>query len=152
AGFLQGLFPNDVLLAEEAFERSNSKWSPPEAFWTIDALDGSRSYVEGFNGFCAQVAYIEHGRVVIGAVHEPAARTTYWASVSEGAYMRDSTRTVKRLKLPPRTGWPDRPGFVDSTPPKGPIGAMMQRVEGHLIECGSIGVKICRVAKGDAHI
>jgi 3'(2'), 5'-bisphosphate nucleotidase len=152
AGLLQGLFPNDVLLAEEAFERSNSKWNPPESFWTIDALDGSRSYVEGFNGFCAQVAYVDHGRVIIGAVHEPAARTTYWASASEGAFMRNGAGTVKRLNLPKKTAWPDHPGFVDSTSPKGPIGAMMQRLGGHLIECGSIGVKICRVATGDADV
>jgi fructose-1,6-bisphosphatase/inositol monophosphatase family enzyme len=152
AGFLHGLFPNDVFLAEEAFERAASNWQPPAAFWTIDALDGSRSFVEGFPGFCAQVAYVDRGRVTVAAIHEPVARTTYWASASQGAFSRSGAEQVKKLKLERRRQWPDHPSFVDSTPPRGSVGALMHRTGGQLIECGSIGVKICRVATGEADL
>jgi fructose-1,6-bisphosphatase/inositol monophosphatase family enzyme len=146
------LFPNDVFLAEEEFERANSTWRPPGAFWTIDALDGSRSFVEGYAGFCAQVAYVECGRVTVAAIHEPVAHTTYWASASQGAFVRDGAGLVKRLMLESRKSWPNNPGFVDSTPPQGIVGALMRRRAGRFIECGSIGLKICRVASGDADL
>ena len=152
AGFLQGLFPDDILLAEEAFERTDSSWQPASAFWTIDALDGSRSFVEGFAGFCAQVAYVDCGRVVVAAIHEPVAGATYWASASQGAFVRDGTGRTRRLAVPPRRDWPDQPRFVDSTQPQGIVGALMRRVEGRFIECGSIALKICRLATGDADV
>jgi fructose-1,6-bisphosphatase/inositol monophosphatase family enzyme len=152
AGFLHGLFPHDLILAEEACERSGSKSNPYESFWTIDALDGSRSFVEGFPGFCAQVAYVDKGHVSVGAVYEPVAGNSYWASAGEGAFMRASDGTVRQLTLQSGNVWPNRPRFVDSTPPKGAIGRMMQHLNGELIVCGSIGVKICRVAEGVADV
>jgi fructose-1,6-bisphosphatase/inositol monophosphatase family enzyme len=151
-GFLQGLFPNDLFLAEEACERSRSTSNPHESFWTVDALDGSRSFVEGFPGFCAQVAYVDQGRVTVAAVHEPVAGTTYWAAAGQGAFIRESNGTVKQLNLMKENAWPEHPRFVDSTPPKGSIGAMKQRLNGDLVVCGSIGVKICRIAQGMADV
>jgi len=152
AGFIHGLFPDDAILAEEAFERGDSKWNPPESFWTIDALDGSRSFVEGFAGFCAQVAYVDHGRVTVAAIYEPVAGMTYWASASEGAFARNGAGQVKRLTLEHINAWPKEPEFVDSTPPKGKVGALLERHHGRLNVCGSIGVKICRVAHNEADI
>jgi len=152
AGYISGLFPDDAILAEEAFERGDAKWNPPESFWTIDALDGSRSFVEGFPGFCAQVAYVERGRVTVAAIHEPVAQMTYWASAAEGAFARNSTGQVKKLVLEHRDTWPGEPAFVDSTPPKGKVGRLFEMHNGQLKICGSIGVKICRVAHSDAHV
>jgi fructose-1,6-bisphosphatase/inositol monophosphatase family enzyme len=151
-GLLRGLFPADALLAEEAFEGTHSNWDPPQAFWTIDALDGSRSFVEGFAGFCTQVAYVDCGHVALSAIHEPVAGITYWAARSKGAFLRKRHGEIKRLMLDPRESWPTAPRFVDSTPPKGAVGRLMERRSGRFIECGSIGLKICRVASGEADI
>src|SRR3954462_7071128 len=65
-GFLEGSFPGELVLAEERFERAGIAWPGAQTYWTVDALDGTRSYVEGFDGFCVQVAYIEGGEPRIG--------------------------------------------------------------------------------------
>jgi len=41
---------------------------------------------------------------------------------------------------------------VDSTYPRGPIGQLLTLNNGQFLECGSIGLKICRVADGEAHV
>ena len=53
-GLLRGSFPEDRFLAEELYAE-RPEWSVDDRpFWTIDALDGTRSYVEGFPGFCVK--------------------------------------------------------------------------------------------------
>ena len=68
------------------------------------------------------------------------------------ANQQNQIQQDQQLKLEQRKEWPDHPGFVDSTPPKGSVGALMSRLAGRLVECGSIGVKICRVASGEADL
>src|SRR5688572_12007976 len=53
-GFIEGSFAGEAFLAEEQFERAGKPWPGAKTYWTIDALDGTRSYVEGFDGFCVQ--------------------------------------------------------------------------------------------------
>jgi len=77
-GFLRNYFPNDRFLCEEGFETENKPWDAPEAFWTVDALDGTRSFAGGFDGFCVQVAYVEKGAVQLGVIFEPVRQMTYW--------------------------------------------------------------------------
>jgi 3'(2'), 5'-bisphosphate nucleotidase len=42
--------------------------------------------------------------------------------------------------------------FVDSTRPGGVVGEMMAEMSGAFLECGSIGLKLCRVADGSADV
>src|SRR5689334_7013531 len=70
--FLKACYPNDPILAEEDFESSGAEWNAPASYWTVDALDGTRSFAEGFDGFCVQIAYVANGSVRVGVVHEPA--------------------------------------------------------------------------------
>ena len=145
-------YPSDRILAEESFEEQGGVWDAPSAFWTVDALDGTRSFIGGFDGFCVQVAYIIDGTSVLGIIHEPIRQMTYWAIRGQGAYKELLNKKPQRLCIPVYTNWPIRPVFVDSTYPEGPIGQMLMHQNGKFLECGSIGLKICRVAEGDAHV
>lgn len=148
-GYLKALFPRDCFLAEESYDKGS--WKAPRSFWTIDALDGTRSFMDGFPGFCVQAAFVDNGRVILGVVHEPASRTTYFALRGEGAY-RASRGGKVRLRLDSSTRWPRRPIFIDSRKPRGPVADFSKSVAGRFYECGSFGVKICRVAEGRAHV
>lgn len=151
-GYLEARYPGERFLCEEAFTRSAAAWQPASEFWTIDALDGTRSFVEGFPGFCVQVAYVAAGRPRLGVVHEPVAGVTYWAIAGGGAFRRTRHGVDEAIRVNRRDQWPDAPVFVDSTPPRGAVGALLVRRRGSLLVCGSIGLKICRVAEGSADV
>ena len=134
-GLLRTTFPSDRFLAEESYEDDGSWAGGPSPYWTIDALDGTRSFVDGYDGFCVQVAFVIGGEPCLGVICEPVSRRVYLgvAGATE-------------------SGWPQNPRFVDSTRPGGEAGALFDRLGGRFVECGSIGLKICRVAEGSADV
>jgi fructose-1,6-bisphosphatase/inositol monophosphatase family enzyme len=144
-GYLRAYYPDDRLLAEEDFEARGKAWDAPRAYWTIDALDGTRSFVDGFDGFCVQVAYVEDGLVRVGVVHEPVADCTYFAVAGSGSYRQVRGQPAERLTA---CAWKEAPRFVDSTRPTGPAGEWFRQHQAVFVELGSIGLKICRVADG----
>lgn len=150
--YILSFYPTDCILAEESFEGKNSHWDVPPAFWTVDALDGTRSFVGGFDGFCVQIGYISDGVPVLGIVHEPVRRITYWGIRGQGAYRQPLDGGAQRLCLPLYSAWPLSSVFVDSTAPSGIVGELLALHNGRHLECGSIGLKICRVAEGEAHV
>lgn len=151
-GYLRGSFVHDAILSEEAFEAAGVEWSAPASFWTVDALDGTRSFVDGFDGFCVQLAWVEGGIVKVGVVHEPVPDRTYLGVAGAGAWRLDAGAPPRRLALQAVSAWPQQPVFVDSTRPADPVGAVFRRRGGAFLELGSIGLKLCRVADGSAHV
>jgi 3'-phosphoadenosine 5'-phosphosulfate (PAPS) 3'-phosphatase len=149
-GMLEGTFAGETMLAEEQFERTGIPWPGAREYWTVDALDGTRSFVEGFDGFCVQVAYVAAGRPVLGAIAEPVARAVYVAAEGAGAW-RIAER-AERLHVSAAAALSPGVRYVDSTPPAGPVGSLVARHAGVMVECGSVGLKICRVAEGRAEL
>ena len=150
--YIRSFYPTDRILAEESFEEKGECWDAPSAFWSVDALDGTRSFVEGFGGFCTQVAYIHDCAPLLGVIHEPVRKITYWAIRGYGAYKQHLGGKPQKLCLPLYSSWPSQSVFVDSTYPRGPVGQLLKINNGKFLECGSIGLKICRVADGEAHV
>lgn len=150
-GYLEAASPGDTFLAEERFDASNGQWTPPPAFWTVDALDGTRSFIDGFDGFCVQVAYLRDGAPVVAAIDEPASGVTWAAVAGGGAHL---LREGSWARVPERalSSYPERPRFVDSTPPRGPAGEVMARRRGVFVEHGSLGAKALRIADGVADV
>jgi fructose-1,6-bisphosphatase/inositol monophosphatase family enzyme len=150
-GFLQGSYPDELYLAEERHERSGMAWQGADVYWTIDALDGTRSYVEGFPGFCVQVAFIDRGQPRLGVIGEPVTGAIYIAAEGAGAWKLVGGQATR---LRGSTVQLRQPGlrFVDSTRPSGPIGALFDANQGQFVECGSVGLKIVRVAEDAADV
>jgi 3'(2'), 5'-bisphosphate nucleotidase len=151
-GFLGDIFISDAFLAEEQFDELCGEWVNAGSYWIVDALDGTRSFIEGYAGFCVQVAYIDNGLIRLGIVHEPARQISFMAIRESGSYRKNADGSFSRLLLPHIGDWPGSPVFVDSTYPKGTVGRLLADKNGNFLECGSIGLKICRVAEGAAHL
>lgn len=152
-GLLRGQHAGDRFLAEERHAEQGA-WSPGDGtYWTVDALDGTRSYVEGYDGFCVQVAFVEAGRPVIGVIAEPVARVCYAAAVGLGAQRLHLDAGVwQPLAERSLASWPQQPRFVDSTRPGGRVGELFRQRNARHVECGSVGLKACRVAAGEADV
>lgn len=146
--YIETEYPEDAILAEERSSAVGGGWAAASSYWTVDALDGTRSYVDGYPGFCVQVAWVESGRPRVGVIAEPVADAIYFAVDGAGAF-RLRGGNFERLRT---HGEGASLRFVDSTRPAGAVGKWMAEVGGRFVECGSVGLKIARVAEGAADI
>ncbi len=65
--------------------------------WLVDPLDGTRDFIDRTDEFCVNIGLVENGEPVLGVVHMPALRQTYFAERGGGAFLRDAqgTRQIK---------------------------------------------------------
>ena len=72
--------PDIPVIAEEQAAAAGLPAEPPERFWLVDPLDGTKEFV-GRNGeFTVNIALIDAGRPVLGVVQVPALDLTYAAA------------------------------------------------------------------------
>ena len=104
---------HDVLLGERpeyGWLSEETKDTPErlgkERLWVVDPIDGTNSFVEGYPEFAISVALVDRGRVVVGAVLNPATDELYHAVVGGGAFLdgapirvsaTDETAAVRRI-------------------------------------------------------
>ncbi|MFE1100071.1 inositol monophosphatase family protein [Nocardiopsis alba] len=122
--------------------------SRPERYWLIDPIDGTASYVHGFDGYVTQAALMIGDRPEVAAVYAPQLDTLYTAVRGLGA-RRDGVELPRTATTAPGEGV-----LTDNTPePSG----IARRVYDHFgygsyLESGSISLKLCRIAGGEAHL
>jgi len=120
----------------------------PLRYWLIDPIDGTASYVHGFDGYVTQAALVIGDRPEVAAVFAPESGVLYTAVRGQGA-RRDG------LPLPTHTPSPAGHGVLTDNTPE-PTG-IARRVYDHFgygeyLESGSISLKLCRIAEGTAHL
>jgi fructose-1,6-bisphosphatase/inositol monophosphatase family enzyme len=136
-------FPTMPILSEED---SFHKETRPEKYWLIDPIDGTASWLEGFDGFVTQAAYIENCEPVFGIIHSPILKKTYTAVKNQGA--------KKNNTLLPTLKNADCLVITDNTPnPHGVVSTLSDTLlaTGYK-ESGSLGLKCCFVADGTADL
>ena len=75
-------FPDHGIIGEEFGEKnSKSEW-----VWTIDPIDGTRSFIRGLPLFATLVALLHKGDPVMGIISLPALGETAWAVKGKGAF------------------------------------------------------------------
>lgn len=61
------------------------------AFWLVDPLDGTKSFIKGGDDYTVNIALVKDRSVELGVVYVPAQGHLYWAFKGQGAY-KDGTR------------------------------------------------------------
>ncbi len=75
-------FPEHGIIGEEfGSNNSDAEW-----VWTIDPVDGTRSFVRGLPLFASMVALLHNGEPVLGIIELPALGETAWAVKGKGAF------------------------------------------------------------------
>ena len=144
---LSKAFPGIPVVSEES---ARSQAPAEEMFFLVDPLDGTKEFLAGNGEFTVNIALIESGVPVIGAIFAPVLGELFFACSGSGAFLQDGE------------GEPQR---ISSVPPYDPPRAVMSR--SHLSEdemsfvrasgirevryAGS-SLKGCLVAKGEADV
>jgi len=76
---LAALLPGVALIAEESFQEHRDA-PVPERLLLVDPLDGTREFLSGHKDFTVNIALVEAGRPVVGAICAPALHQLYLGS------------------------------------------------------------------------
>lgn len=79
---IQAAFPDHGFLAEE----SGAYRADAPSRWIIDPLDGTRGFTRGGPFWGPAIALEQQGRIVAGAIGQPALGELYWAGQGLGCY------------------------------------------------------------------
>ena len=136
-----------IPIVSEEDELSHHAGDRPQTYWLIDPIDGTASYAENFDGFVTQIALIDGGRPQVAAVRVPAFDHSYFAERGGGAELNGQRLRLAFNPSNPRT-------LIDNHPsPRNPAARIFQLLKfDRYIECGSIGLKACKVADGTADL
>lgn len=118
----------------------------PSRYWIIDPIDGTSSFVNGFLGFVTQAALIEDNKPILAAIYAPMLDALYSAQRKKGAFLNGvQLRCWDKPKLEI---------LIDNYPePRGSARVIFDEFAfSKYVECGSISLKICKVAQGEADL
>lgn len=153
-------FPGDTILAEESHAEARL---PPDLrgrregrCWLIDPVDGTRDFARGEPHWAIHIGLAVEGRPLLGVVAEPAKGRLTWGLVEgegAGAWCRDATGD-RTIRVASAVG--DALRLVSSKSHSSPrtdeiataLGVPPERHQ----RLGSTGVKITRVARGEADV
>lgn len=136
---------SDIPIISEEDEIS-IKENRPDYYWLIDPIDGTASFIGGFPGFVTQATLMKNGHPLVGAIYAPVLKLLYLAERGQGA-----TLNGKPLHLSPDK---EPTILIDNYPePQGVALSVYEELNFlSYIECGSISLKICKVADGTADV
>ncbi|MBX9840439.1 MAG: 3'(2'),5'-bisphosphate nucleotidase CysQ [Xanthobacteraceae bacterium] len=156
---LAAALPGVCAITEETFERTqhHNNAASLDRFVLVDPLDGTREFVAGRDEFTVNIALIEAGRPVVGAVYAPAMSLLYMSSAR--AY---------RVKAEPGDGLPARSTWRELKTSPAPAGGLRavasrshldpdtrrwleERKIASVVSAGS-SLKFCTVAEGQADV
>jgi len=124
----------------------------PETWWLIDPIDGTRSYRDGYDGFCVSIALIQWGRPILGVIEAPACGEAYVGILGQGAYRLGAGGDCRRLAACPKEHRPFRFGgfYNQAAADRARLGALLEHhgVDESAVEKVSSAIKYCRVADG----
>jgi len=141
------------VLSEEGRNIEYSERSRWDAFWLVDPLDGTKEFIGGNGEFTVNVALINDGVPVMGAIYVPVKDILYYAVKGGGAYKIENGLTIR---LPLRT---ERKGCIvagsrSHTSPEFEeyVGRLRARHEDLAFVSAGSSLKFCLVAEGAADL
>jgi 3'(2'), 5'-bisphosphate nucleotidase len=122
-------------------------------WWLVDPLDGTKEFLAANGEFTINIALMEAGAPVLGAVYAPALQTMYCGGLGIGSWrQRDQEQAAERIySLPPRRDQTLR--VVESRSHRSP--ELEQYLETlQIVERVQVGssLKFCRLAEGRADV
>jgi 3'(2'), 5'-bisphosphate nucleotidase len=147
---LSAAFPGVPVISEE----DASEFGTPDAigrqFFLVDPVDGTKAFVRGDPNFTVNIALVEDGRPIAGAVTAPASDETWFTSGCE-AWKRASGGEAVRITARP---WPEGAAIalVSHTMKPETVQALADKYGFATPQPMDSSIKFCRLAEGSADI
>ena len=144
-------FPDIPVVSEEAASEFGTPESIGPRFFLVDPLDGTKAFVRGDPNFTVNIALIDDGRSVAGAITAPVTGETWFTS---------GGRTLKRRVG--ETG--GAPVHVRAWPDSGSVALLSHTMKPEMLaelkgvygfdqsQAMDSSIKLCRVAEGAADV
>ncbi len=84
---LTDAMPEYGWLSEETVDSKDRLYK--DRVWIVDPLDGTKEFIEGVPHFVVSVALVDKGIPIIGVLHNPVTKETFYAAKGEGAYLNN---------------------------------------------------------------
>ncbi len=149
---LARITPGLQVVAEEAACAGPTPMVEAERFWLVDALDGTREFIDRNGEFTVNIALVERGMPVLGVVLAPASGRLFAGAAGAGALMEDPSGLRKAIvcRRVPAAGL-----TVVSSRSHGDVEALDAFLAGRVVAshvtAGS-SLKFCLVAGGEADL
>lgn len=126
--------------------------SDTDKLWVIDPIDGTKDFIQKTGDFAVMVALVEVGVPNMTAVYVPAADEIYSAEKDKGAFLKRGDEE-ERIHVSKISDSKDARLLVSRNHPN-KVTARLEEELGisRVIPVGSMGVKLVRIARGDADI
>ena len=139
------------LLSEESAQITYAERQTWQRYWLIDPLDGTKEFIKRNGEFTVNIALIENGMPILGVVHAPALKVSYYAAHGVGAFVQRDGAAAQPIHVQPHS--PGQPIKVVASRSHSDARtvALLERLGAY--ECISMGssLKLCLVAEGAAN-
>ncbi len=95
---LKALTPELPVLSEESADIPFGERARWHCYWLVDPLDGTREFIKRNGEFTVNIALIEKHSPVLGVIHAPTSRISYYASRGGGTYKQASGAKPKPIQ------------------------------------------------------
>lgn len=147
---LAALTPQYPVLSEEnASELPFEERSQWQTYWLVDPLDGTKEFIKRNDEFSILIALVHDNIPVLGVVHAPVLKTTWFACKGSGAFKRTGDDTAS---ISVRASGSPLSVVGSRSHASAGLQAFLENIGEHeLVSMGSI-LKACMVAEGTADI
>lgn len=146
-------FPDDALCAEEQTQTLARTPRTGSRMWIVDPIDGTRGFARKNGEFSVMVAFLHEGRIGVGVVLEPAKRRLTYAVRGHGCWYKDGDGEAYRCRVTTTAALAEAT-LIQSHSKAGshPSPQLKALAPAKVIESYSAGVKLARVARGEADL
>jgi 3'(2'), 5'-bisphosphate nucleotidase len=151
---LLGAFPGDAVCAEEATPTLATSAHQGQRLWVVDPIDGTRGFARKNGEFSLMIAFVDAGCIAVGVVLEPVPDRLTYATAGGGCWRRDGAgaepvrcRVSAVADLAEATLVQSR-----SRNPGQPTWPVQVLRPARVVETYSAGIKLARVARGEADV
>jgi 3'(2'), 5'-bisphosphate nucleotidase len=149
-------FPDDAIVAEESAPET------PEAthalvsrdrVWFVDPIDGTREFADRNGEFAVMIGLAIKGRAALGVVLLPTVGEALVGVIGGGAFREDAAGIRRPLRASKIRDPRDATLMVSRSHRPRIVEPVIERLGIHkTISCGSVGVKVARIATTEADI
>lgn len=89
---------NNIILSEEDIATGTNTLATDKAFWSIDPIDSTHSYVANKSSYTVNLALVNADNIpIFGLIHTPDNNTIWYGSLAYGAYKKVGDAPAKQI-------------------------------------------------------